>query len=63
MENSRRVVTKTMILENVWGYDFDPASNIVDVYIKYLREKIDKGFKKSFVQTIRGIGYKLCASD
>ncbi|MDD5594577.1 MAG: response regulator transcription factor [Candidatus Margulisbacteria bacterium] len=63
MENSGRVVTKAMILENVWGYDFSPESNIVDVYIKYLRDKIDKGFKSSFIQTVRGIGYRLCASD
>ena len=62
MENSSRVVTKTLILENVWGYDFSPESNVVDVYIKYLRDKIDKGFKISFIKTVRGIGYRLCAS-
>ena len=63
MENSSHVVTKTLILENVWGYDFSPESNVVDVYIKYLRDKIDKGFKTSFIKTVRGIGYRLCASD
>ena len=62
MENSSHVVTKTLILENVWGYDFSPESNVVDVYIKYLRDKIDKGFKISFIKTVRGIGYRLCAS-
>jgi DNA-binding response OmpR family regulator len=62
MENSSHVVTKTLILENVWGYDFSPESNVVDVYIKYLRDKIDKGFKISFIRTVRGIGYRLCAS-
>ncbi len=62
MENSSRVVTKALILENVWGYDFSPESNVVDVYIKYLRDKLDKGFKTSFIQTVRGIGYRLCAS-
>ncbi len=60
MENSKRVVSKTMILEHVWGYDFSPESNIVDVYIKYLRDKLDKGFKKSSIETVRGIGYKIC---
>ena len=63
MENSNHVVTKTLILENVWGYDFSPESNVVDVYIKYLRDKIDKGFKASFIKTVRGIGYRLCGSD
>jgi DNA-binding response OmpR family regulator len=63
MENSSRVVTKTLILENVWGYDFSPESNVVDVYIKYLRDKVDKGFKTGFIQTVRGIGYRLCVSD
>ncbi len=62
MENSSRVVTKALILENVWGYDFSPESNVVDVYIKYLRDKLDKGFKTSFIQTVRGIGYRLCVS-
>lgn len=61
MRNNRRVATKIQILENVWGYDFDPESNIVEVYIKYLRDKIDKGFKKSLIQTVHGVGYKICA--
>jgi DNA-binding response OmpR family regulator len=60
MRNEGKVLSKTMLLENVWGYDFDPESNIVDVYIKYLRDKIDKGFKKSLIQTVHGFGYKLC---
>jgi DNA-binding response OmpR family regulator len=63
MENSSHVVTKTLILENVWGYDFSPESNVVDVYIKYLRDKVDKGFKTSFIKTVRGIGYRICVSD
>ena len=62
MENSNRVVTKAMVLENVWGYDFSPESNVVDVYIKYLRDKLDKGFKTGFIETVRGIGYRLCVS-
>lgn len=60
VQNKNRVVSKTLILENVWGYDFSPESNIVDVYIKYLRDKIDRGFDKNLLQTVRGIGYKLC---
>ena len=60
MENQKRVLSKTLILENIWGYDFSPESNIVDVYIKYLRDKIDKGFKKSLIQTVHGIGYRIC---
>jgi DNA-binding response OmpR family regulator len=62
-ENSPKPVSKTKILESVWGYDFSPESNIVDVYIKYLRDKIDKGFKKQLLHTIRGIGYKLCEQN
>lgn len=60
MENRNRVLSKSLILENVWGYDFSPESNIVDVYIKYLRDKIDKGQKKSLIETVHGVGYKLC---
>lgn len=63
MERSPRPVSKTKILEEVWGYDFSPESNIVDVYIKYLRDKIDKGFKEPLLHTIRGIGYKICEQD
>lgn len=60
MENQKKVVSKTLILENVWGYDFSPESNIVDVYIKYLRDKVDKGFKKNLIQTVHGVGFRLC---
>jgi DNA-binding response OmpR family regulator len=61
MENTGRPLSKTLLLEKVWGYDFSPESNIVDVYIKYLRDKIDRGSKQKLLQTVRGIGYKLCA--
>jgi DNA-binding response OmpR family regulator len=61
MEHKNRVISKAMLLEKIWGYNFSPESNIVDVYIKYLRDKIDKGFKTKLLQTVRGIGYKLCA--
>ncbi|MBI5700941.1 response regulator transcription factor [Candidatus Saganbacteria bacterium] len=60
MRNPNKVVSKTLILENVWGYDFSPESNIVDVYIKYLRDKIDKGHKKNLIQTVHGVGFRLC---
>ncbi|MGC8778356.1 MAG: response regulator transcription factor [Candidatus Caldatribacteriaceae bacterium] len=54
-----RVFTRTQILEHVWGYDFEYSSNIVDVYIKYLREKIDRSFERKLIHTVRGVGYKL----
>ncbi len=60
MENKNKVLSKTLILENVWGYDFSPESNIVDVYIKYLRDKIDRGGKKPLIVTVHGMGYKIC---
>lgn len=60
MQNKGRVLSKALILENIWGYDFSPESNIVDVYIKYLRDKIDRGSAKSLIQTVHGVGYKLC---
>lgn len=59
MRNEGRVVTRTQILDHLWGYDYATDSNLVDVYIAYLRRKIDKGFDKKLVRTIRGIGYAL----
>ncbi len=59
MRNAGNVLTRTMILENVWGLDFDTFTNIVDVYINYLRNKIDKDFEKKLLHTIRGRGYTL----
>jgi DNA-binding response OmpR family regulator len=61
MKNKGRIVSKTLLLANVWGYNFSPESNIVDVYIKYLRDKIDKGYSKKMIITVRGLGYKICA--
>jgi two-component system copper resistance phosphate regulon response regulator CusR len=57
--NANRVVSKNQILENVWEMEFDPESNIIEVYIYQLRKKIDKGFEKSLLETIVGAGYKL----
>jgi two-component system OmpR family response regulator len=62
MRNCGTVVTRTMLLENVWDYNFDPQTNVIDVHISRLRQKIDKGFEKSLIQTLRGAGYRIVAS-
>jgi DNA-binding response OmpR family regulator len=59
MLNSGQVVTRTMISEHVWNEEFDSFSNVIDVYINYLRSKIDKGFRKQLLYTLRGTGYTL----
>jgi two-component system OmpR family response regulator len=59
MRNAGNVVTKTMIMEHVWDYNFDPQSNVVEVRICKLREKIDKDFSTNLIHTIRGVGYVL----
>jgi two-component system OmpR family response regulator len=59
MRNAGRVVSKTMILSHVWDYNFDPRTNVVDVLVFRLREKIDKGFDSRLIHTVRGIGYVL----
>ena len=59
MINADHIVTRTMISEHVWNESFDSFTNIIDVYINYLRSKIDKGFGKELLQTIRGTGYVL----
>jgi heavy metal response regulator len=56
-----QVFTRTQIVEHVWGYDFDYYSNVVDVYIKYLREKVDNPFEHKLIHTVRGMGYKIQA--
>ena len=61
MRNAGRVVSKTMILSHVWDYNFDPQTNIVDVLVSRLREKIDKPFEKKLLHTVRGVGYVLRA--
>ncbi len=53
------IVTRTMLLENVWDYNFDPQTNVIDVHISRLRSKIDKDFDKQLIKTIRGVGYKI----
>jgi len=57
MRHAGRVVTKTMILEHVWDYSFDPQTNVVDVLVHRLRTKVDKDFPKKLIHTIRGVGY------
>ncbi len=59
MQNAGTVVTRTMLLEKVWDYHFDPQTNVIDVHISRLRGKIDKDFEKQMLHTIRGAGYKL----
>ncbi|MEL6246486.1 MAG: response regulator transcription factor [Cyanobacteria bacterium J06648_16] len=59
MEHSRDVLTREQILENVWGYDFMGESNVIEVYIRYLRLKIDGDGEKRLIQTVRGVGYVL----
>ena len=59
MRNGGRVISKTMILAHVWDYRFDPGTNVVDVLVFRLREKIDKGFDPKLLHTVRGVGYVL----
>jgi len=63
LRNAGRVVTRSMLLENVWDYHFDPQTNVIDVHISRLRGKIDKGFDKQLLETVRGAGYRLHAPD
>ena len=59
MRHAGQVVTRTMLLEHVWDYHFDPQTNVIDVHISRLRGKIDKDFDKPLLQTVRGAGYRL----
>jgi two-component system copper resistance phosphate regulon response regulator CusR len=59
MRNAGRVLTRAMISEHVWNYDFDTGTNVIDVYVNYLRRKIDSGRKKKLIHTVRGSGYAL----
>ena len=62
LRNSGKVLSKTMIIEHVWGYDFDPQTNVVDVLVSRLRNKVDRDFEKKFIRTYRGVGYALRVS-
>jgi two-component system, OmpR family, response regulator len=59
LRNAGRVVSKTMIMEHVWNYSFDPRTNVVDVLVFRLRERVDKDFEPKLIHTVRGIGYVL----
>ena len=59
MKHAGQVVTRTMLLENVWDYHFDPQTNVIDVHISRLRSKIDKSFAKPLLHTVRGAGYMI----
>lgn len=61
MRNAGRVVTRTMLLEGVWNYHFDPQTNVIDVHISRLRQKVDKDFEVPLIHTVRGSGYMLSA--
>ena len=59
MKNAGQVVTRTMLLENVWDYHFDPQTNVIDVHVSRLRSKIEKDFDKPLLKTVRGAGYMI----
>ena len=61
MRHAGQVVTRTMLLEGVWGYHFDPQTNVIDVHMSRLRQKIDKGHDRPLLRTVRGAGYCLRA--
>ena len=63
LRHKEQVVTRTMMLEGVWEYHFDPGTNVVDVHVSRLRRKVDDGFDKPLVHTIRGAGYMLGKAD
>jgi DNA-binding response OmpR family regulator len=63
VRNAGRPVTRTMVVEHVWNLGFEGLTNIVDVYINYLRSKVDSGFSKNLIHTVRGIGYVLADHD
>lgn len=63
MRNAGRVLTRSMILEHVWQYDFEGNDNVLDVYISYLRSKIDRQRERPLIRTVRGVGYRLEADE
>ncbi len=63
MQHAGRVVTRTMLLEHVWDYHFDPQTNVIDVHVSRLRQKIDREFETPLLHTVRGAGYSLRAPD
>ena len=63
MYNQGRVLSREMIEDHVWNFDYEGGTNVVDVYISYLRKKIDDDFDVKLIQTVRGIGYMLTESE
>jgi two-component system OmpR family response regulator len=63
MRHAEQVVTRTMLLENVWDYHFDPQTNVVDVHISKLRQKIDADSERPLLRTVRNAGYMVSAAD
>jgi len=63
LRNKNIVLTRDQIIENVWGYDYFGDTNVVDVYIRYLRQKVDKGYPTAYIQTVRGVGYTIKDAD
>ena len=61
MRRPNRVLSRFDLLEHAWDYDYDNRSNVVDVYVRYLREKIDRPFGRASLETVRGAGYRLRA--
>jgi DNA-binding response OmpR family regulator len=59
MRNAGRVLTKSQILDHVWGYDNEATSNVVEIYVHYLRDKVDRGFARPLIRTVRGVGYTI----
>ncbi len=59
MRHPRQVLTRTQIIDHVWRYDQDASSKIVDIYIHYLRDKVDQGFPRALIKTVRSVGYKI----
>ncbi|MFS0675036.1 response regulator transcription factor [Ornithinibacillus sp. 179-J 7C1 HS] len=59
LKNKNIVLTRDQLIEQVWGYDYFGETNVVDVYVRYLRQKIEKGYSKQYIQTVRGVGYSI----
>jgi DNA-binding response OmpR family regulator len=59
MRNSGRVLSKNQITDHVWGYDAQATSNVVEIYVHYLRDKVDRGFSRPLIRTVRGVGYTI----
>ena len=62
MRNPNKVLSRSELLDHVWDFAYDGTSNVVDVYVRYLRDKIDRPFDRESIETVRGVGYRLCAT-